>query len=190
MSGFLSKKQRDELLDELQIEDNLKYAKRIMTVLLLDEGKLLKDIADYLFLDEGSVRAYKNRYKEGGLEGLLVDNYSPKRSFLTEKQEEALKKELKKRLFHSSKEVIFYIHKEFKITYTVAGVTALLHRLGFSYKKTTAIPGKADREKQKKFIRKYKRLKKKGEPIYFSDGTHPEYQPHITSGWIEKGKNF
>ena len=190
MSNFLSKKQREELLEELSLERQRRYAERIKTILLCDEGKKQKDIAEYLFLDEATVANYKNRYKKGGIEGLLVDNYSPKMSFLTKNQENRLKKELRRKIYHSSKEVLFYIEKEFKIEYSVAGVTALLHRLGFSYKKATAVPGKADRKRQEKFIRRYKRLKKKDEPIYFSDGTHPECQPHMTSGWIEKGKTF
>ncbi len=33
MSGFLSKKERKDLLYELSLEKNLKYAKRIMTIL-------------------------------------------------------------------------------------------------------------------------------------------------------------
>ncbi len=40
MSGFLSKKERKDLLYELSLEKNLKYAKRIMTILHLDKGKL------------------------------------------------------------------------------------------------------------------------------------------------------
>ncbi len=71
-----------------------------------------------------------------------------------------------------------------------SGVIDLLHRLGFSYKKATAIPGKAKREEQKKFVRKYKRIKKKDGPVYFADSTHPEWGPTISYGWIREGKKF
>ncbi len=66
MSGFLSKKERKDLLYELSLEKNLKYAKRIMTILHLDKGKLCKDIACFLFIDEGTIRACRDRYNKAG----------------------------------------------------------------------------------------------------------------------------
>ncbi len=88
MSGFLSKKEREDLLYELSLEKNLKYAKRIMTILHLDKGKLCKDISRFLFIDEGTIRACRDRYNKGGIECLINDNYSSKRSFLTKERGE------------------------------------------------------------------------------------------------------
>ena len=76
MNKFLTKKQRQELLDELKIERSRRYADRIKVILLLDEGKTYKNISDYLFLDEGTIANYKKRYREGGIEGLVVDDYA------------------------------------------------------------------------------------------------------------------
>ena len=65
MEGFLTEEQKKELLSELRLEKNRKYADRIRVILLLNKGKSAIKISEYLFLDEGTVRNYKNRYKQG-----------------------------------------------------------------------------------------------------------------------------
>ncbi len=65
-----------------------------------------------------------------------------------------------------------------------------LHTYNFCYKKPHAVPAKADKTQQEKFIKHYNRLKKKSgekEPIYFADSVHPQHQTH-TYGWILKGE--
>jgi transposase len=77
------------------------------------------------------------------------------------------------------------------VHYSVSGVTDLLHRLDFSYKKPTHVPGKQDPVKQQVFIEEYERLKAtKGEndPLYFADATHPQHNSVPSYGWIKKGK--
>ena len=88
-----------------------------------------------------------------------------------------------------SKEIVAYIKKNFDVTYSISGVTALLHSLGFTYKKTKAVPGKANKEAQELFIIEYGRLKSEGK-IYFADSTHPMHNPVISYGWIKKGEGF
>ena len=90
-----------------------------------------------------------------------------------------------------AKEVAVYIQKKFDVNYSVSGVTALLHSMGFTYKKAKAVPGKADAEKQELFILEYMRIKSKSEgKIYFADSTHPQHNPVISYGWIKKGEDF
>ncbi len=68
----------------------------------------------------------------------------------------------------------------------------LLHRLGFVYKKSKRIPGKADADKQKEFLKEtYQRIKEEkgsNDKIYFADGTHPYYNSIPSYGWILKGE--
>ena len=82
MVFFLTKEQREELLSEFRLEKNRKYADRIRVILLLDKGKPAIKIAEYLFLDESTVRNYEKRYKEGGLEKLVNDYYMGRSSYL------------------------------------------------------------------------------------------------------------
>ena len=70
MRTFLSKKQRQELLNELKSEKRTRYSDRVRVILLLDQGKTYKNIAEYLFLDEGSIGNYRKRYADGGIEYL------------------------------------------------------------------------------------------------------------------------
>ena len=62
MGSFLNEKQRKELLGELKLERMRRYAERIKVILLLDD-------------DEGTIGNYKKRYKKGGIEGLINDQY-------------------------------------------------------------------------------------------------------------------
>lgn len=190
MKGFLSPEQRQELLSELRKEDKRKYADRFRVILLLDDGRKYKDISDFLFLDEGTIRNYRKRYMEGGIMGLIVDEYSGRRSHLNDKELQTLSNHLQSKLHLTAKEIIDFIEKKFGVAYTLSGVTDLLHRLGFTYKKTKAVPGKANKEAQELFILEYYRLKSEGEKIYFADSSHPHHNPVISYGWIKKGEDF
>ena len=90
MYKFLNKEQRQELLDELKIERSRRYADRIRVILLLDDNKTYKNISEYLFLDDGTIANYKKRYREGGLERLIIDNYSTRRTKLDQVEEREL----------------------------------------------------------------------------------------------------
>jgi transposase len=189
MANFLTKPQRDELLDELKLERSRKYADRIRVILLLDTGKTYKSIAEYLFIDESSIAHYRKRYKEGGLDGLVNDFYLGKMTMLSPEQIAILSSDLQSRIFPTTMAVISHIKKKFGVQYSRGGITELLHRIGFSFKKATPVPGKAKKEEQEKFIRKYNSLKYRGK-IYFADSTHPEFAPTISYGWIKTGERF
>lgn len=191
MEGFLTPEQRAELLYELKVERHAKYSDRIKVILLLDQGKTYQSIAEYLFLDEGTIRNYRKRYVEGGIFGLVTDVYSGKRCRLSKKEQQLLSSYLEKNICLDSKEIAAYIQNKFGVEYSVSGVTALLHSLGFVYKKAKAVPGKADKEKQRLFIEEYLSLKKKSEgKIYFADSVHPRHNSIISYGWIKKGEDF
>ena len=190
MERFLTEKQTKELLSELRREKNRKYADRIRIILLLDKGEPISQIAKYFYLTDNSVRNYKNRYIEDGLEGLLIDYQIGRSSYLSQEEQQKLVLELKSKIYLTTKAIISYVKKEFGIVYTIGGITSLLHQLGFSYKKPKGVPGKAKAEDQKAFVRKYKRLRKKEGLIYFADSTHPMLNPVLSGGWIKKGEEF
>ena len=189
MNKFLDKKHRQELLDELKIERSRRYADRIRVILLLDQEWTYKKIAEALFIDEGSIANYRKRYKEGGLEGLILDNYCTKRTRLNEFEELQLTSDLDAKIFASTKEVVAHVEKNFKKKFSVSGCNNLLHRLGFSFKKAKGIPGKAKIEDQITFIKKYDLIKAIGNKIYFGDATHPLHNTVLSSGWIKRGQN-
>ena len=67
MQSFLSKKQKKQLLRRLKSEKKLPSIDPIRRVLLLDKGKTFEGMAEYLFLDEGTVSNNMKGYKEGGI---------------------------------------------------------------------------------------------------------------------------
>ena len=189
MKPFLTEEQRKELLSELRLEKNRKFADRIRVILLLNSGESATDISRFLFLNEGTVRNYEKRYKEGGLEKLINDYYIGRSAYLSPEEQQKLILELDSKIYPTTKAIIFYVKKEFGVVYTVGGITSLLHQLGFSYKKPKGVPGKAKTEEQEAFVKKYNRVKKKG-LVYFADSTHPMLNPILSAGWIRKGKEY
>ena len=189
MKQFLTSFEREELLSELHLEKNRKYADRIRIILLLDEREPISKIAKYFFLTENSVRNYTNRYKEDGLEGLLTDFHMGRSSYLTPEEQRKLVIELETKVYLKVSGIIAYVKREFWVVYTEGGMTSLLHELGFSYKKPKGVPGKAKAEEQKVFVEEYNKVKDKG-LVYFADSTHPMLNPVLSAGWIRKGKEF
>jgi transposase len=97
---------------------------------------------------------------------------------------------LREKLYLSAKEVARHVEEHYGVTYSERGMTALLHRLGYVYKKPKLVPGKADAEAQREFLETYEKLKQdkdSEDPIYFMDATHPRHNPVLGYGWIKRG---
>lgn len=191
MKNFLSTSERLTLREAHLAERNKRRADRLKTILLLDEGWSYPMIAKALLLDDATCRRYLKEYQEGGLDALLEDDYQGGSSKLSALQEDELKAHLRETVYYTAKEVAAYVEKEYGISYTTEGMVHLLHRLGFTYKKLTKIPGKADIEKQKAFLQLYEELKeqkKQSDRIYFMDGVHPQHNIVGGRAWILKGE--
>jgi len=168
-----------------------RQADRVKAVLALSKGWSAAQIAEILLFDEKTSRHYFDRYQQGGLQALLEDNYSGAESRLDEHQMSELDAYLEEHILPDAKSVIAHIDNQYGVGYSVSGVTDLLHRLGFSYKKPTHVPGKQDPVKQQAFLGDYEQIKAdKGEndPIYFTDATHPQHNSVPSYGWIKKGQ--
>jgi transposase len=168
-----------------------RHAYKINTILLLNEGWSYEQIAVALFLDETTARRYLKIYQRKGLDGLVENHYEGRGSNLTEEQCGELKEHLRQIIYPNAKSIVVYVAKTFDVKYTPEGLTHLLHRLGFVYKKTKPVPGKADPQKQKAFIETYQQLKEQKGPndrIYFVDGAHPNHNAMPAYGWIAKGE--
>lgn len=190
MKGFLEESQRLELLRRHRQESERRCADKIKSVLLIDKGWSYEQVAEVLLLDDSTVRNYLTQFTSGGLDSLLKDHFVGKVSKLSKVDEAELIVHLKEHLYSTTKEVVAYVEARFGISYQVGGMLHVLHRLGFSYKKTKLIPGKADAEKQQEFLNRYEELKKGLKPqdkIYFMDGAHPHHTPTSAYAWIPTG---
>lgn len=191
MKDFLQPKEVNVLEEAHRAALQKRAADRIKTILLLNEGYPYETIAHILRLDETTVRRYFKEYSKEGIDGLLEDHYHGSIGFLTLDEEAELTKQLKEHTYQTVKEVVLYVQQQYKRQYSIEGMTHLLHRLGFVYKKTKVIPGKVDREKQETFKQTYYELKQNKKPedkIYFVDASHPQHNNMPFYGWIYKGE--
>jgi transposase len=166
---------------------------RYTCVLMYDSGLTYDEISRYLGIGEKTSRRAVEAYRKGGIEELSRYNFVGNTSNLTEYQKHILIKELSANLYVSCKEVIDYIKNEFDIEYSESGVCKLLKRLGFVYKQTKLIPGKADMYKQSDMAGKLVELIEnldKDSKVFFMDGVHPTHNTGQCYGWILKGHEY
>lgn len=189
---FLSAKERKELRGFLNRRDfSGREHGRASTILHLDKGKSVPQVAEITFLNEQTVRNLVKRYKNGGIDGLLKDEYDGRSFKLTPEQRKELERHLDEHLYMDCQGVINHVLETFGITYSVSGMRLLLHTLGFVYKKPKHVPGKADREAQADFVRRFRELmaqKTPEAPVYFADAVHPTHNSSPAYGWIRRGK--
>ncbi len=166
-------------------------ADRIKAVVLLASGRTAEDVADALLIDPNTVRNYFKRYQQDGLPGLLHLAYRGSDCELGASELAVLEAHLQTQLYLTAKDVAAWVEETFAVAYTVSGMTALLHRLGFVYKKPKLVPGKADRAAQEAFLVQYEELKKnkdENDVILFMDAVHPQHNPVLGYGWIKRGE--
>lgn len=169
-----------------------RFADRIKAILMLNSGLSFQEVADYLLLDDDTIRNQYTIFKEEGAEGLMKDLYQGGAPRLSAVQQKLLEEHLTHHTYVSAKEICEWVQQKWSIGYSISGMTDLLHRMAFSYKKPKLIPGKANEKAQKKFVSLYKKLqrkKQKTDQIYFVDGCHPMLNPIAGYGWIKKGTN-
>jgi len=190
MQGFLTEKQIG-ILREAHYSCRLrKSADRIKAVLLLNDGFSYDKVAQILMLDDITIRRYEKQFKTVGVDGLIEYRYIGRHGVLTKKQEIGLIAHLKHHTYQTVKEIVIYAQSHYHTSYSIEGMTHLLHRMGFVYKKTKQVPGKVDLEKQELFKKEYlnlKQSKKKHDRIYFIDASHPQHNNMPFYGWIYKG---
>ena len=186
----LTTKQVHQLREDHRHTADKRHADRIKTVILLGTGWSVGDVAQALLLDPDTLRRHVERYRRGGVEGLLEMNYRGSQPKLNDDQQAQLDVHLSQHIDLSSTEIVAPIEQTYGMSYSVSGLTDLLHRLGFTYKNPKLVPGKADAESQQNFVDEYRRLKEnKGEydPIYFMDAVHPQHNTAVGYGWIKRG---
>jgi len=191
MPEFLTDEQVMVLRTAHKTTREKRLADRIKAILMLHHGFTYEQIAQALLLDEVTLRRYVKQFQQKGIDGLLEFHYIGGQSALTPVQEQQLTRFLDINIQRTAKSIQEHIAIAYGVRYSVIGVTKLLHRLGFSYKKPKVVPGKADFRKQARFLAAYEKLKAKMEKedhLYFADATHPQHNTQPAYGWILKGK--
>lgn len=190
MSAYLKIHERQQLESAYQSVRDKRTASKINLILLLDDGYSFEEVAAILRLDKSTVRRHEKAYQVSGLKQYLKNPFSGGTCKLEFEQIALLERYLDDQLCQSTDEVIDYVESQWSISYTRAGMSALLRRLGFVYKKPRIIPGKVDPALQQAFIEYYFQIKKSmgcNDRIYFLDGVHPHFNTEAGFGWIRKG---
>ena len=168
-----------------------KYADKLKAILLLDQGFSCVDVGRILLLDDDTIRSYRTKYLNQGPQSLLNDNNNGTKAFLSSEQLKVLEQHLAKNVYCDSKGIVAWVKTKFGVFYTPSGMTNLLKRLDFVYKKPVLTPCKANVQKQEEFVKQYKALKENLKPkdqIYFMDGVHPQHNTLAQYVWIKKGQ--
>lgn len=164
---------------------------RCSVMLMVDKGYSYEVISDSMGISIKSVQRSVRRYKQQGVDGVVRFDYQGRQSRLTTEQEVSLQSELKEHLYTSTEQIQALIEEEWGIQYSRSGLRDLLHRLGFVYKKTKILPGKADGQAQQQFVADLEEVvegMEANEAAYFLDGCHPTHNTRPSYGWISKGK--
>jgi transposase len=167
-------------------------ADRIKAVYSLGMGFSVEDVVSILMLDEETLRNYVKRYQSGGINALITEHYLGSFSKLSAIQLQGLTAHLEQNTYITVEAVIAHVEETYDVLYSVSGMTDLLHRLKFTYKKSKLVPAKADKEKQEHFLKQLEELrasKDKDDPILYMDGVHPQHNTMLAYGWIKKGQD-
>jgi transposase len=192
MSNFLHPEEIQALKGMHKTSDR-KKADKIKAILLLNAGYNPEEIARILLLDNTTIRRWYSIYESKGIDVLLTYHYVGSDGKLTAKQIAALNRHLENTIYLTAKEICAYVEKKYGVQYTSKGMTNLLHRLSFSYRKPKHIPGKASQKAQEEFIEQYIKLKEnksKHDRIWFMDAVHPLHNSQPAHGWMKKGFDY
>ena len=151
-------------------------------------GGEYKEIAHVLLISDEAIRQHIQDYQES--QKLKPEN-GGSFSKLNLDQTSLLIQHLQHHTYLYVRDIIHYVEATFRISYTRQGMTDWLKAHGFSYKKPSVIPGKADRKAQEQWLREYEALKaclQPDEAICFTDGVHPTHNTKATCGWIRRGE--
>src|SRR5271166_432081 len=167
--GFLSAEDRRALTGLAR--DGLaehRVARRANAIVLLDQGWTCERVAAALLLDDDTIRNWHRAFERGGVAELKSFGHEGGSSRLSSEQESAL--------------------SDWVDTHC-SGLIALLHRLGFNYRKPEAMPRGLDDARQQAFIDQYETLLNTmgaDEAVVFIDAVHPTHQVRPARCWARK----
>jgi transposase len=188
----LSDRELAELRAAHRAARNAREAYRLNAVILLATGWMAAQVAEALLIEPDSVRNWFKRYRNGGLDALVRMNYVGGEALLGPEQLTELEAHLDTQLQLSAAAVARWVKERWGVEYSVSGMTALLHRLGYVYKQPKLLPGKPDAERQRAFLAEQQaaRANEGPRPTYYVDAVHPQHNPVLACGWIKRGKRF
>jgi transposase len=194
----LTAEQRRELERRRKETLDRRIYQRLTAVLAVASGKSREEVAELLGVSLSQLGEWLRVFRNEGLDALCTLHYKGDPGNLTPCQVRQLKDEVAKGRFRNSDQIRHWLKLTFAVAYSSGGVKDMLKRVGVSYHKVTGFLWKADPDKQKAFVKKYKRQKaraRRREPghtrRYFVDACHPVWGLNlIFSCWLLVGQRF
>ncbi len=165
----------------------------VTVLLMLEQGHAAATVAQALGVDGSSVYRYAQTYHEQGLTGYLRAEQPGYWGLLTSAQLAGLCREVGQTLYSDCRALVDWLADTTGVRYSVSGLTDLLHRLGFSYKLTTAVPCAADAAAQTAFVAGtlaplLAQAQAGDAVVYFADAAHPTHNTRASHVWTETGQ--
>jgi transposase len=196
----LSGKQREEIERRRRQAPDRRVYQRLCALLWIDQGKTRQEVADLLGVTSRQVGEWLRLFRNKGLDELCTLHYRGDPGLLQPAQVARLKQEVATGAFHSSEQVRTWVQDTFGVAYSATGIKDLLRRVGASYHQVSGFFWKADRKKQRQFVKKYRRHQREqrraqaaGEEIrhYFVDACHPVWGLELLySCWLLRGQRY
>ncbi len=134
---------------------------RLTAVLTIAEGKSREEVAHLLGIGLSQLGEWLRVYRNKGLDALCTLHYKGDPGKLTAQQVDQLKEKVSSGCFRSSDQIRQWLQDTFSVSYTSSGVKDLLRRIGVSYHKVSGFLWKGDPDKQRAFVKRVQRHKRK-----------------------------
>src|SRR4051812_21699279 len=176
----LTPAQRREIERRRKATLDRRVYQRLTAILAVAAGTTRAEVADLLGMGLTQLGAWLRLFRNQGLDVLCTLQYRGDPGKLSPSQAEQLREQISTGCFRSADQIRHWIQESFHVPYSPSGVKDLLKRLGVSYHKVTGFLWKADPDKQKAFVQKYRRQKARAgrrgarrTRRYFVDAAHP-----------------
>jgi len=195
---ILTAEQREEMERRRKGTLDRRVYQRLTAVLAVAAGKSREEVAELLGVSLSQLGEWLRVFRNEGLEPLCTLHYEGDPGKLTPHQVQQLRTEVSTGRFRNSDQIRHWIQETFGVTYSPSGVKDLLKRIGISYHQVTGFLWKAEPEKQKAFVKKYRRQKTNARRReaghtrrYFVDACHPVWGLNLVfSCWLLVGQRF
>ncbi len=155
----------DELVELYKKEKNSKLKERYHALFLMYELKNCTKVAKLLKRSRRTIQLWVTAFNEGGINALIPNTPPGRPSRLSKNQIEELKADI---LTHprklgyefsnwEGKSVSYHIKKKFGVELKVRQCQNLLHKMGLTLQRPKYKFPKADPEKQKEFVKEFKK---------------------------------
>jgi transposase len=194
----LTAEQREEMERRRKGTLDRRIYQRLTAVLAIAAGKSREEVAELLGVSLSQLGEWLRVFRNEGLEALCTHHHKGDPGKLTPHQVQRLKDEVATGCFRNSDQIRHWLQETFGVAYSSSGVKDLLKRIGVSYHQVTGFLWKADPDKQKAFVKKYRRQKANAHRRgaghtrrYFVDACHPVWGLNLVfSCWLLVGQRL